>query len=393
MLALLQLGAGAGATALMLGIGAVSGFLADGIPLFFLLALAVPLFFGVAAGIALNRGRAWSWYAASFSYLLAAASSVFIARGLWRLAPEAPVPAPILAAMPAAFAVLMVVLYGYLFFARSDFGVGTKAGRLGLSAQILIAVAVAVAIPWWASERIEDGVSENRADALQRIGHAGTANETELALLFDRLEHGRELERVSAAWALGQVARREALPRLVSVARDDNNMNVRINAIGSVSSMGGPGVEELLVELLGDGTPEVRAAALRGLNGASSPDSIAAIGPFLEDGDAGIRAVAADVLGRSGSPQAAVLLAAAADDLEEDVRSRIAFGLGKLGQRESVPTLVRMLGDERWEVRANAVQSLGSIGDPGAKADVERMTRDPSGQVRAVAEAALRRFR
>jgi len=228
---------------------------------------------------------------------------------------------------------------------------------------------------------------------IQKIGEGRVADEEQVRFLLERLEEGNVEERVSAAWALGQTGRTDALPELTRAATDGSNSDVRINAIASIDLLGGETAAPALLGFLEDEDEQVRAAALRGLADSPNPEVVSRVGPLLVDGGDATRSLAVDVLGSCGSPEAIPFLAQAADDADFDVRTRVAFAMGKLRDPTALPTLVAMLDDERWEVRANAVQALGMIGDRSARSAVEPLTDDPNSMVRQTADAALEKLR
>jgi HEAT repeat protein len=224
------------------------------------------------------------------------------------------------------------------------------------------------------------------------MGERRANTEDDLRFMLERLEDGTMEERVSAAWALGRSGRGDALPALLEAARNDDDVNVRINAIGAVAAVGGNEVRSDLLEFLDEDNEEVRSAALRALADERFADAAEEVGRILVEEES-LRAAAADVLGNMKDPVAVPALRQVADDPDEEVRSRVAFALGRIGDRDAVPTLIGMLQDPHWTVRANAAQALGMIGDPGARAALEAARDDPNPQVAAAAQGALPRLR
>ena len=239
-----------------------------------------------------------------------------------------------------------------------------------------------------------DTVQSERGNVtrIQSLGESGIINDDAFLFLLESLEMGTTGERISAAWALRKARRPEAVPALLEAAREDEDTNVRINAIGTLSAIHGESMETLLIEFLDDDDAQVRAAALRGLYDNPSADAAPKIARLLRDEDVMTRRSAADVLGNMGSPDALPMLQQAATDEDPDVRSRIAFALGKIRDTTAVPTLEGLLEDASWEVRANAVQALGMIGGREARAAVVRMHDDPHSIVRDAAEGALEKM-
>jgi hypothetical protein len=299
-------------------------------------------------------------------------------------------PGSILAA-PVVAALAGVALYAYLFTnpPRTHFRLREQSRWIPLGAQpgIVIAIFVIVALVVRQGAPPED--TEGRAAALQALGQNGADTDDQLAFMVEYLEGGIPHERVSAAWALGQSGRADAVPYLLTAAREDGDRDVRINAIDSMAKIGGEGVQQALLDFLAEEDEEIQSIALMGLADERYAGAFREVGEFLGSDSERLRSNAADALGAMGEPGAVPLLMVAAADLEPDVRSRVAFALGKLGDPRGVSALIALSKDSSWEVRGNAVQALGMIGNASGRGAVEALLDDPNSQVRFAAEQAL----
>ena len=77
--------------------------------------------------------------------------------------------------------------------------------------------------------------------------------------------------RLKAAWALGQLEDRNALPAIKDALKNERNDRVRKALIRALMKSG-ESSEATLTELLNSSDPQVREAAVRGIAGARSFD-------------------------------------------------------------------------------------------------------------------------
>jgi len=367
--------------------------LIPGLPFDWLLLIVFALAGGVGLGVGMLRGRRQAWLACVSLYF-----SVFLVESLcWiRLGParaEPLVPENVVSAAvsvitrpPYAPVAVLLGLAGYMYLflprVRVRFGIGTTAWGGVLTLHLVLALGSAAAYEWVY-------VPRQRTARITRIGALHVASDADLDFLLDRLARGTAGERMTAAWAIGQVGRTEALERLAEAASLDENVDVRVTSIASLAAMGGPPVQSRLLVFLSDSNERVRSAALAGIAGLRHPEIVERVGPLVVDESASLHAPAVDILGGTGDPRAVKYLELATSDPDPDVRSRAAFALGKLRQRSSVRAIAELLGDENWEVRANAAQALGMIGDPSSRSSLAPLLDDPHSIVRQTAADAL----
>lgn len=372
----------------------------SGLPLFVLLEIVAVVFVGVGVGVAMLQGRGWSWYVVTFLYLLGSGASVMLlymagdtagTARVARLASRFGVAPGALLAVPVIAALAGVALYAYFFThpPRAHFRLHEQSRwfPLGVQPGIVVAIFVIVALLVQPSAPPED--IEGNSNALQALGQTGADTDDQLKFMIEHLEGGIQRERVSAAWAMGQSGRADAVPHLLTAARDDSDRDVRINAIDSLAKIGGEGVQQALLDFLAEDDVEIQSIVLMGLADERYAGAFREVGEMLRSESDRIRANAADALGAMGKPETVPLLMEAAADPATDVRSRAAFALGKLGDPRGVPALIAMAKDSSWEVRGNAVQALGMVGDASGRQAVEALLDDPNSQVRFAAEQAL----
>ncbi len=223
---------------------------------------------------------------------------------------------------------------------------------------------------------------------LQRLGEHGLTAEDDVPFALEKLENGSTTERVVAAWALGRIRHAGAEPKLREALEDDD-ANVRSNALGALLQLETADSVELLARGLGDDDPFVQQSTLTQMPEPAPLALAGAVSDLLVgSADEAVRIAAADALGTARGDGVAEALRRGAADEAKDVRVHVAFALGKIGDEAAVPVLISLLADESWEVRANALQALGKYGDDERALEAARgMLDDPNSSVRAVASS------
>lgn len=165
---------------------------------------------------------------------------------------------------------------------------------------------------------------EQAAAALVAIGSA--AYET----LARTLEASAWIARSNAAWALGALHNRAAVP--------------------------------LLEHTLHDTEPPVRTHSAWAIGALDGADAVPALIDALKDPDAGVREQVAWALGAIRDHRAVDGLVAALADGAPGVRAQAAWALGAIRDRRAVDALARSLKDPDAHVRRQAAWALGAIG-------------------------------
>jgi len=86
----------------------------------------------------------------------------------------------------------------------------------------------------------------------------------------------------------------------------------------------------------------------------------------LQDENEDVRWNAVEVLRQMGSLDTVTVLMEALKDENEDVRWNAVEALKEIGALDAVPALIQVLKDQNEDVRWNAVQALEKIGTPEA---------------------------
>lgn len=239
--------------------------------------------------------------------------------------------------------------------------------------------------------------------ALVRLFEQRGAAETALRELGAR----SRVRRARAAEMLGDLGRRDAVPRLIDLLADPHP-EIRLVAVRALGRIGddaavvpllamlagrfgapshlvthaliqiGPAAETALVAALVDPVPLVRVTALDALGQLAAPGAARAIAQVLATDPAlEVRVAAAGTLGRVGGRAALEpLVAAVCADQPATLREAAARALGELGAEAAVPALGELLTDQRHRVAHEAAHALRRLHEAGL-AELRRAAARP----------------
>ncbi len=175
-----------------------------------------------------------------------------------------------------------------------------------------------------------------------------------------------------------------AMPQLVPYLKD-SDIDVRIEAVKAIASVGGPSSLDPLIQALRDNDPEVQTRATNGLVnfylpgytqtgiGASIKKAGGAIkGRFSDDSDDRMIPAYVEVRPDVVEGIASVLSGGAS----MDARANAARALGVLRQRSSVPALSAALHAKNDDIIFESVVALEKINDPSAGPAVAFLLKD-----------------
>ena len=185
-----------------------------------------------------------------------------------------------------------------------------------------------------------------------------------------------ELE-TAADTSLTQSAREEAFGRLVDLGATDTQFlydiaqdtaaNTRhrwvaIRALGQIKS---PKAERILLRLLSDPEPAIRAAALGGLGDLGKKSNLSLIASHLEDEAIIVRAASAEALGKIGASKSISFLERALDSQSNYyrgtslwVRQNYVIALGEIGHKDAYAVYIKTLNDVDPLVVKATIQAL-----------------------------------
>ena len=136
----------------------------------------------------------------------------------------------------------------------------------------------------------------------------------------------------------------------------------RTNAAWALGALGNRRAVPLLSRSLGDTEPNVRRRSAWALGALDASEAVPALVEALKDSDAGVREQAAWALGAISDRRAVDGLIAALGDSVASVRKQAAWALGAISDGRAVQALMKALKDGDAGVRKQAAWALGAIG-------------------------------
>jgi HEAT repeat protein len=151
----------------------------------------------------------------------------------------------------------------------------------------------------------------------------------------------------------------------------------------------GTAAYEPLTKVLAAPTWIARKNAAWALGALGNRSAIPLLARTLRDTEAPVRRRGAWALGALDSSEAVPALIEALKDSDAGVREQVAWALGAIGDRRAVDGLIGALGDAAAGVRKQAAWALGAISDSRAVAALTKSLKDPDAGVRKQAAWAL----
>ena len=136
----------------------------------------------------------------------------------------------------------------------------------------------------------------------------------------------------------------------------------RKNAAWALGALGNRSAIPLLSRTLRDAEPAVRGRGAWALGALDSSEAVPALVEALKDTDPGVREQVAWALGAIGDRHAVDGLIGALADSAAGVRKQAAWALGALSDKRAVTALMKCLKDPEAGVRKQAAWALGAIG-------------------------------
>jgi HEAT repeat protein len=137
----------------------------------------------------------------------------------------------------------------------------------------------------------------------------------------------------------------------------------RTNAAWALGALGNRRAVPLLSRSLADTEANVRKRSAWALGALDASEAVPALVEALKDTDAGVREQVAWALGAIGDRRGVDGLVAALGDAVAGVRKQAAWALGAIGDSRAVQGLMKALKDPDAGVRKQAAWALGAIGD------------------------------
>ncbi len=198
-----------------------------------------------------------------------------------------------------------------------------------------------------------------------------------LPALRRALDDGDTRVRQAAAWAVGQVADREALLVLIGLLGDPSAVVAR--RAQEVLAERGREIEDALLSYAGETANRegcLRAIELLGWLRVSA--AVELLLRLMGDPDLEMRVKVVKAATALGDPRFLEPFHHALEDSQWEVRCQAARGLSVLGSPLSVPGLSRALCDPQWWVRFHAAVALAEVGAVGKAALTDAVEGKPS---------------
>ena len=244
----------------------------------------------------------------------------------------------------------------------------------------------------------KDAHPYTRAFAVKGLG--GIKDRAALPVLMPLLTSGTRAVLIQTIRALARIGDASAVDPLTRIIRDaTTDPQVRLEAVGALGGLrppvGSP-AGDLLLDLLSDASPAVRAVALRS-TAALDPDGFVAVLSGLDpDPHWNVRAALASVLGglnaEIGLPRLQAMLA----DSDQRVVPSVLDAMVKLKAPTAAAVLIDQLKADDPMIRTAAARGIGELkpanGAPALAEAYRFGQRDAHYAARAAALAALARY-
>lgn len=162
--------------------------------------------------------------------------------------------------------------------------------------------------------------------------------------------------RRNAIFVLRQLGAVEAAPS-IQRCLDDPEISVQVQAIYTVSKLGGEGALRLVVDKMKDDRVEIRSAAIEGMS----------------------------YFGEKAIPHVTSILSGGSSD----AKISAIKSLGLIGSNKGIPYILKVLGDRNPGVRYQACETLGEFKNSGVAPKLIELFNDPDSEVREAANEAV----
>jgi len=233
-------------------------------------------------------------------------------------------------------------------------------------------------------------------------GLAALKDRSALPTLIPLLTSGERSVLIETIRAVGKIGDPSAAPPLLKFIRDTSaDPQVRLEAVNALGGLQGglPALAEVndtLLDLMTDASPQIRAAALRSVATMDPENFVAILSALDPDSHWSVRAALAAVLGALPSEIALPRLKAMLADSDQRVIPSVLAALVKMKAPDAVQVLLDALKRDDPVVRAAAATGLGELKPPnGAEALAEAYRfgqRDALYTARTAALAAIAKF-
>jgi hypothetical protein len=181
-----------------------------------------------------------------------------------------------------------------------------------------------------------------------------------------------------------------AAPRLQRALGSEDE-RVRLRAVEALGQHRAAGITSIVSATTGEGALE-RETAARALGVLKATEAVPALVTLLDDRNEVVRLAAIEALGQMRTEEASAALMARAGAAQANVRAAIAAALGEARDVVAIDSLLAMLEDSAAPVRTAAAEALGKLGDERAVRPLRERLADSDPWAQAAAATALRRL-
>ena len=296
--------------------------------------------------------------------------------------------AAVLAAVALAFVVPLAALGTAV--TAGEAGEAGVAGDTGRTDSLAIVDTSASAHPVTLADKPQDKAPGNVVSPPAAPALPQDTNRVVSALLRT-LNDSVAAVREDAAYALGQLEARSAVPVLGARLLDDPSAGVREMIAWSLGQLGSRSATTALsTAVMRDSSVAVRAMAVWGLGQLEDPAAVPALARAVaEDRSDEVRGRAAWALGATAARPAPAALIAALRDAKAEIRLRAAWALGQIGDGDAAPALSNAMNDAEPAVRRAVFWALGELPGEVAQGALIKALEDADPEIRAKAARAL----
>jgi HEAT repeat protein/cyclophilin family peptidyl-prolyl cis-trans isomerase len=234
-----------------------------------------------------------------------------------------------------------------------------------------------------------------RAFAVKGLG--ALKDRAAVPALIPLVSAGNRAVAIEAVRALGRIGDPAGGAPMLKIIQDRAaEPHLRLEAVSAIGNTRAPGVSDVLLDLLTDPSPDVRAAAIRSTAAIDAENFVTVLSGLDPDPNWTVRAALATVLGTLtpavGLPRLMTMLA----DSDQRVIPAVLTSIAALRAPNAATILLDHLKADDPPVRAAAATALGELqpptGAPALAAAFELGQRDTMYAARAAALAALAKY-
>jgi len=203
---------------------------------------------------------------------------------------------------------------------------------------------------------------------------------TWIALIGMALAGPKEDLSLASSKTASEADRMAAFERIVALGSTDMELVSRVSqddaadarqrwvAVRSLGQIKGDRARNILIGLVSDPMPAIRAAAAAAMGDYGHTDFVPYLVNLIQDPAVIVRASAAKALSQSGDQRAVEVLTAALDDKANTFRGKSVWvrkyfveALGSIGSTKAYPALLRALDDDDESVAAKVIPALENV--------------------------------